>query len=113
MKWVMKGDGDIDDMMERVVEEQSQTLYEHQETPHCPDKGSNNYYYSTLDITMIILQNTGCGRCWSIDGNWKITFPHCMFPVSIDFQGSLDYHTRMCVQVNQWGKKPFVLNIVC
>ena len=53
MKWVMKADGDIDDMMERVVEEQSQTLYEHQETPHCPDKGSNNYYYSTLDITMI------------------------------------------------------------
>ena len=46
MKWVMKADGDIDDMRERVVEEQSQTLHEHQETPHCPDKGSNNYYYT-------------------------------------------------------------------
>ena len=25
---------------------------------------------------------SGCGRCWSMDGNWKLCFPHCMFPVS-------------------------------
>ena len=23
----------------------------------------------------------GCGRCYAVDGNWKLTFPHCMFPV--------------------------------
>ena len=23
----------------------------------------------------------GCGKCWAIDGNWKLCFPHCMFPV--------------------------------
>ena len=27
------------------------------------------------------LLHTGCERCYSLDGNWKITFPHCMFPV--------------------------------
>ena len=24
---------------------------------------------------------SGCGQCWTVDGNWKLTFPHCMFPV--------------------------------
>ena len=24
---------------------------------------------------------TGCGKCWSMDGNWKLMFPHCMYPV--------------------------------
>ena len=24
---------------------------------------------------------SGCGRCYAVDGNWKLTFPHCMFPV--------------------------------
>ena len=30
---------------------------------------------------------TGCGRCWAIDGNWKLIFPHCMFPVSNSIPG--------------------------
>ena len=30
-----------------------------------------NYYY------------IGCGKCWTVDGNWKLTFPHCMFPVHV------------------------------
>ena len=25
---------------------------------------------------------SGCGHCWSMDGNWKLCFPYCMFPVS-------------------------------
>ena len=25
----------------------------------------------------------GCGKCWSVDGNWKINFPHCMFPMKV------------------------------
>ena len=25
----------------------------------------------------------GCGKCWSIDGNWKLNFPHCMYPVQV------------------------------
>jgi hypothetical protein len=23
----------------------------------------------------------GCGLAWAVDGNWKLTFPVCMFPV--------------------------------
>lgn len=30
---------------------------------------------------------TGCGQCWSIDGNWKLTFPHCMFPIETTIPG--------------------------
>ena len=25
--------------------------------------------------------HVGCGRCWTLDGNWKLGFVHCMFPV--------------------------------
>ena len=24
----------------------------------------------------------GCDRCFSMDGNWKLCFTHCMFPVT-------------------------------
>ena len=30
---------------------------------------------------------TGCGQCWTMDGNWKITFPHCMYPVEFTLPG--------------------------
>ena len=33
---------------------------------------------SRLTITQLPL---GCGACFSLDGNWKLTFPHCMYPV--------------------------------
>ena len=29
----------------------------------------------------------GCDRCFSMDGNWKLCFPHCMFPVSAGVPG--------------------------
>ena len=28
-----------------------------------------------------LFQYLGCGKCWAIDGNWKLAFAHCMFPV--------------------------------
>ena len=31
--------------------------------------------------------HAGCGKCWAIDGNWKLTFPHCMFPVTTCIPG--------------------------
>ena len=36
----------------------------------------------------------GCGQLWSIDGNWKIKYPVCMYPVPKDtaaFKGNLRY----------------------
>ena len=33
-------------------------------------------------LTLILNHNfTGCGKCWVLDGNWKLAFAHCMFPV--------------------------------
>ena len=23
----------------------------------------------------------GCGRCWTLEGNWNLGFVHCMYPV--------------------------------
>ena len=31
--------------------------------------------------------NAGCGKCWSIDGNWKLCFTHCMYPVEVNIPG--------------------------
>lgn len=36
----------------------------------------------------------GCGRLFSIDGNWKICYPHCMWKVPTEtkgFKGKLQY----------------------
>ena len=29
----------------------------------------------------------GCDRCFSMDGNWKLCFPHCMYPVTAGVPG--------------------------
>jgi hypothetical protein len=34
-------------------------------------------------IMHVDCKKKGCGKCWSIDGNWKINFPHCMYPVQV------------------------------
>lgn len=31
--------------------------------------------------------HTGCGQCWTMDGNWKLMFPHCMYPVKVTIPG--------------------------
>ena len=31
--------------------------------------------------------NAGCGECWSIDGNWKLCFTHCIYPVEVNIPG--------------------------
>lgn len=49
LKWIMKADGDIAEMMEKILEEQSQIVYEHQQTPNCLVRG-----LSYLDV---------CPRC--------------------------------------------------
>ena len=34
----------------------------------------------------------GCGSCWSFDGNWKLGFTHCMYPVKTTVQGLPKLH---------------------
>ena len=29
----------------------------------------------------------GCGHCWSFDGNWKLGFTHCMYPIKTTVKG--------------------------
>ena len=49
MKWVLKTDEDTDVMMETIVEEQSNILYEHQQMPGCYDRG--------MCVAVIIIMN--------------------------------------------------------
>ena len=38
--------------------------------------------------------HAGCGTLWSLDGNWKLSYPVCMFKVARygqAFQGKLKY----------------------
>lgn len=36
---------------------------------------------SLSDQACDLYYSLGCGRCWTVDGNWKLNFPHCMYPV--------------------------------
>ena len=40
-----------------------------------------------LDSHHLFNYRTGCGVCWSLDGNWKLGFVHCMYPVKTSIQG--------------------------
>ncbi len=31
--------------------------------------------------------HAGCEFCYSLDGNWKLIFPHCLFPVKATLPG--------------------------
>ena len=45
-------------------------------------------------VILLIPHWIGCDRCYALDGNWKIKFPHCMMPVKGDnmhLSGSLRF----------------------
>ena len=45
-----------------------------------------------LPFTVIGTHFFGCGRLFSINGNWKICYPHCMWQPSLtSFNGALNY----------------------
>ncbi len=46
------------------------------------------------------VQFVGCGKCYAVDGNWKLTFPHCMFPVKSFFQFSGLNYADVCPDGN-------------
>ena len=80
-EWVMFKEGDMDTFMKKIVEERSSEMYEHHQSEDCPARGicMNSTYLLAITCCIFV---TGCGNCWTVDGNWKLTFPHCMFPVA-------------------------------
>ena len=42
---------------------------------------------TTKVISICKHMNAGCGKCWSIDGNWKLCFTHYMYPVEVNIPG--------------------------
>ena len=49
---------------------------------------------------------TGCGKLYSIDGNWKICYPHCMWKIPMEpqgFNGGLNY-VNCCPNEPEPGK---------
>ena len=52
------------------------------------------YILSSLYMQLKICACIGCGSLYSIDGNWKICYPHCMWRVPSEvsgFEGQLKY----------------------
>ena len=49
---------------------------------------SNGHFFTSyIYIYIHAYIYLGCGRCWSFDGNWKLGFTHCMYPVRTTVQG--------------------------
>uniref|UniRef100_A0A1X7UKL4 CxC5 like cysteine cluster associated with KDZ domain-containing protein n=1 Tax=Amphimedon queenslandica TaxID=400682 RepID=A0A1X7UKL4_AMPQE len=62
-EWTKLRKQDREDRLKEVVENMVGISYPHVPTKECTEKA--------------------CGSCWTIDGNWKLNFPHCMFPVHV------------------------------
>ena len=61
-------------------------------------------FYEQSPVTLHIY--TGCGRMWSINSNWKIRYPVCMYPVPKNtpaFEGNLQY-VDTCLNSPAYGK---------
>ena len=50
---------------------------------------------------------TGCGLVWAVDGNWKLTFPVCMFPVKATHLGIHGLHVPNVCPEQPSGNTPF------
>ena len=47
-------------------------------------------YYETLSVPLFLIKKAippGCEKFTAMDGNWKLRFPHCMFPVKAEVCG--------------------------
>lgn len=85
---VFKANTDREDVMRRCESARVSCLYPHKE---CGEKGlARGMFYlcvhgGILLLLTLLLQSLstfiGCGKCWAFDGNWKLTFAHCVFPV--------------------------------
>ena len=54
----------------------------------------HNGLYTTCSDNHVHADNVaGCGTLWSLDGNWKLTYPICMYrvPKNVPFGGTLQY----------------------
>ena len=108
-EWLMFREGDLNTFMKEIVEEQSAGLYDHHQSKDCPARGTctpiivfvihhlHQFFSSCQYIELALCfevssvntiyftltcDSSGCGSCWTVDGNWKLTFPHCMYPVA-------------------------------
>ena len=58
------------------------------------------YILSSLYMQLKICACIGCGSLYSIDGNWKICYPHCMWRVPSEVSGFEDWEDWKKVTVS-------------
>ena len=81
----LKSDHDRDFLMLKIEESRFFSPYYHDQLPTCQDKDVLVLLCTChSDYIPLFL---GCGQCWSIDGNWKLGFTHCMCPVTTKLEG--------------------------
>lgn len=90
--------GPKDAAAEYVVRQRTATTYDHECHTGCQNKGIM-YLIFTLTIVLYILtshsvDDVGCGKLYVLDGNWKLSYAHCMFPVPVTlpgYEGEINY----------------------
>lgn len=98
-----KSDRDRDSLMSKIEESRVFSPYHHDRLPMCQDKGVLVLLCTChSDYIPLFL---GCGQCWSFDGNWKLGFTHCMYPVTTKLEGfqQLKY-PDVCTDEPKYGK---------
>ena len=68
----------------KSIDSSRPSVYPHSPSADCIEKGDSIIIYFTTLIQWFSI--AGCGKCYTVDGNWKLTFPHCMFPVKSKLQ---------------------------
>lgn len=84
IEWKFKRDEDRESHLATVLSLQKDKTYQHIPSDGCKERGKMIILYDVQYYHCII---TGCEFCYSLDGNWKLTFPHCMFPVKAHLTG--------------------------
>ena len=91
----LKSDRNRDSLMSKF------SPYHHDRLPMCQDKGVLVLLCTChSDYIPLFL---GCGQCWSFDGNWKLGFTHCMYPVTSKLEGFQQLRD-VCTDEPKYGK---------
>ena len=94
-----------EELMVEIDQQRASALYSHQNcTEECRKKGI--YFQSTYNYSYVVFGYLGCGTLWACDGNWKLSYPVCMFDVPKEvtgFSGQLNY-VNTCPNQPEPGK---------
>ena len=91
MAWNFTKNSDREVHVEKIVAEYLQHIITM--SPSCISRGKLNSNFPILCVHKFKFNIIGCDHCFSMDGNWKLCFTHCMFPVTAGVMGLPSKHS--------------------